>query len=796
MWINYLKVIFRTLNRYKFFSFINIIGLSVGIAAFVLIMMIVEHEFEFDQHFKNANQIYRVTLDMEWEQAPTQFTALAPGPTAIQLAKDYPEIIAGTRFSTSDRRMFEAIDDYLNTLGQKFYENNIFMVDSNFFKVFDVPVIAGDKNTMLTAPNSIVLSESLAEKYFGMIDVVGRTLKMDNEQQLTITGVIKDLPSTTHFKIDILLTSNGDPNFEINNWQTFLYSFVRVSVNANLKDIDQKLLAFKEKYYAPWKETSTFHFQKMLDIHLKNDRIFDYALTGDLKNVLFLISIAFLVLLIACMNFMNLSTARSVQRSKEVGIRKVVGASRSKLIFQFLGESIFVTFISMFIAIVLIESIIPGFQKLTDTDLSVDYSKHLFSFIGLTLIIGLFSGIYPAFFTSSFKPILALKNETVLGSGSIIIRKILVVFQFVVMIILLSGVMVIFQQMKYVKTRPLGFDKNQIVYTSFKEGVPGEQANLLKEMLLSDPNIKTAFLTSQLPGETPFGDHFLIEGNKKSFPARTTSIGYGYIPGLEIKMLAGRNFSKEYGTDSASCIINETAMKNFGWTIDNVIGKKMSWNFASSWDSQINGRVIGVVKDYHFKSLHEEIEPIILTFKPSLNRIVAAKINTENINQTIKFIEKSFEEINPAYPFEYSFLSDDFKQLYKREAQFEKIFRYFVVLAIIIAILGLLGLTAFMAEKKVREIGIRKTYGASILSIIKLFTSEFALYVIIANIIGIPVSILIMNRWLDNFSYRINITWGLFLLVFMISLIIAIGTVALLAWRSALKNPIEAIKYE
>lgn len=796
MWINYLKVIFRTLNRNKFFSLINIIGLSVGIAAFVLIMMFVEHEFEFDKHFKNANQIYRVTLDMEWEQAPTQFTALAPGPTAIQLAKDYPEIIAGTRFSTSDRRMFEAVDDHLNTLGQKFYENNIFKVDSNFFKVFDIQILAGDKNTMLTIPNSVVLSKSLAEKYFGTIDVMGKSLKMDNEQHLTITGVMMNLPTTTHFKTDILLTTNGDPNFEINNWRTFLYSFVKVSENTDLKDIDQKLLAFKEKHYAPWKETSTFRFQKMLDIHLKNDRIFDYALTGDIKNVLFLISIAFLVLVIACMNFINLSTARSVHRSKEVGIRKVVGASRKRLIVQFLGESIMVSFISMFIAIVLIESIIPEFQKLIGANLSVNYSKHLISFIGLAIVIGLFSGIYPAFFTSSFQPMVALKNRTVLGGASIITRKILVIFQFVVMVILLSGVMVIFQQMKYVKNRPLGFDKNQIVYTSFKEGIQGDQANLLKEMLLSNPNIKTAFLTSQLPGETPFGDHFLIEGNEKSFPARTTSIGYGYIPGLGIEILKGRNFSNEFGTDSSSCIINETAMNKFGWNIDNVIGKKISWNFASSWDDQINGRVIGVVKDYHFKSLHEEIEPIILTFNPSLNRIVAAKINTANIDQTIKFIEKSFIEINPAYPFEYSFLSDDFKMLYKREAQFEKIFRYFVVLAIIIAILGLLGLTAFMAEKKVREIGIRKTYGASILDIIKLFTREFTLYVIIANIIGIPIAVLILNRWLNNFSYRINITWWLFLMVFALSLIIAIGTVAFLAWKAALKNPIEAIKYE
>ena len=796
MWINYLKVIFRTLNRNNFFSFINIIGLSVGITAFVLIMMFVENEYDFDKDFKDADQIYRVTIDMEWEQAPTQYAALAPGPMAIHLINDFPEIIAGTRFITFDRHLFESLNEDKNEAGKKYYEDNIFVVDSNFFKVFDIPVISGDKETMLTTANSIVLSESTAQKYFGTIDVVGKNLKIDNDQHLTITGVMNDLPPTTHFKTDILLTSIGDPNFDANNWRTFLYSYVKVSDHADLSNIDQKLLAFKEKYYAPWKETSTFRFQKMLDIHLKNDRIFDYALTGDLRNVLFLISIALLVLVIACMNFMNLSTARSVLRSKEVGIRKVVGASRLKLIVQFLGESMMVSFISMFIALVMIESIISRFQQLIGVHLAVDYEKHLIYFIGLVIFVGLFSGIYPAFFISSFKPITILKNKSVLGAGSIIIRKVLVVFQFLVMAILLSGVIIIFLQMQYVKNSPLGFDKNQIIYTSFKEGVSGEQPNLLKEKLLTNPNIEKAFLASQLPGITPFGDHFLIEGNEKSFPVRTSSIGYGYIPGLGIEILTGRNFSKKFGTDSASCIINESAMRKFGWNIENVIGKKISWNFASNWANQINGHVIAVVKDYHFKSLHEEIEPIILTFNPLLNRIVAAKINSENIDQTIKFIENSYTEINPAYPFEYGFLSNDFEALYKREIQFEKIFKSFVILAIIIAILGILGLTAFMAERKIREIGIRKTFGASILSIVKLFTREFTLYVIIANVIGIPITILIMNKWLNNFSYRISISWELFFIVLILSLIIANGTVAFLALKAAKKDPVDAIKYE
>lgn len=729
---------------------------------------------------------------MEWEQAPTQYTAMAPGPSSIHLAKDYPEIIAGTRFITSDRVMFESVGNQ----EQKFYEDDIFIVDSNFFKVFDLEIISGDKSKMLTTLNSMVLSESMAIKYFGQFDVVGRSLKMDTKKSMHITGVMKDLPATTHFNTGILITSIGNPNFDINNWRTFLYSFIKVADKAELTTTDEKLLAFKEKHYAPWKETSTFRIQKMLDIHLKNDRIFDYALTGDIKNVRFLMSIAFLVLLIACMNFMNLSTARSVHRSKEVGIRKVVGASRLKLVAQFLGESILVSSISMFIAIVLIESVIPGFQRLIGSDLSVKYFQHLFYFIGLAIVVGFFSGLYPAFFTSSFKPIVALKNKSVLGGGKVMVRKLLVIFQFIVMVILLSGVMIVFQQMKFVKNQPLGFEKNQIVYTTFQGDNLGEQPGLLKEKLLTHPHIKNAFLASQLPGETPSGDHFLIEGNEKSFPARTSSIGLNYIPALKIEILKGRNFSEKFGTDSAACIINETAMIKFGWTFENVIGKKISWNFASSWENQINGRVIGVVKDYHFKSLHEEIEPIILTYNPPFNRIVGVKTGTQNVKQIISFIEKSFLEINPAYPFEYGFLSDDFQELYKQEMQFEKVFRYFVILAILIAVLGLLGLTAFVAEKRTREIGIRKTFGATIPGLVQSFIKEFTHYVIIAHIIGIPIAIVIMNRWLENFSYRISISWWWFIVVFVFSLFIAIGTVSYLAFKAARKNPIDALKYE
>jgi putative ABC transport system permease protein len=796
MWINYLKVGLRTLNRNRFFSIINIIGLSIGIAAFVLIMMFVDNEYSFDKHFRDADQIYRVTLDMEWEQAQTQFAALAPGPTAFHLVKEYPEIISGCRFDILERRMLEALDKNYQGAGERFYEDNIFKVDSNFFNVFDLEIIDGDKTSMLTYENSIVISESLAEKYFGTKQVVGRILKIDNTRNLFIRGVMKDLPINTHFQTNVLLTSIGDANFGINNWRTFLYSFVKVSANADLSDIDEKLFDFKERNYTPWKETSSFRFQKMLDIHLKNDRIFDYAVIGDLRNVIFLTAVAFLVLIIACVNFMNLSTARSIYRSKEVGIRKVVGASRAKLIFQFIGESMIVAFLSTFVAIVLLESSIPTFQKLVGASISINYAESFPSFIALAIIIGFISGIYPAFFTSSFKPIMVLKGKLVMTGGSVSLRKILVIFQFIIMVVLMSGVFIIFQQMNYVKNKSLGFDKEGILYTEIKDVELGRKAEILQGKLLSLPQISSVFLSSQMPGITPFGDHFLIEGNEKSFPARTTSIGYNYIPNLEIELIKGRNFAKEFGTDSAACILNEEAVKKFGWSMEDAIGKKISWNFASSRENQIDGHVIGIVKDYHFKSLHEKIEPIILNFNSDFNNIVAVKISSGEIENILPFIEKAFHEVSPNYPFEYDFLEQDFEDLYQREMSFQKIFRYFVILAIIIASLGLIGITAFITEKKTKEIGIRKTFGGSSASIVKLFTKEFALWVLISNIIGIPFSVFIMNRWLNNFSYHIEISWWLFAIVFVLSLLIAILTVGFLAYKASLKNPVEAIRYE
>ena len=797
MWINYFKAAVRNLSRNKGFSIINILGLSVGIAAFIMIMMYVNFHFSFDKHFKNADNIYRVTLDMQWSNAPTQYTAVAPAALAYHLANEYPEIISGTRITFSQRDMFEFLADSNSSQYEKFYEENVLIADSSFFKVFDIDLIKGDKTKVLTEPNSIVISESLAKKYFGDNDPIGRILIMNGEENLLIKGLMKDIPPNTHFYSDIIISGVGIPLFDVNNWRSLdLYSYVLFNENAKPELFDSKLEEFKNVFYEPWKETSLFRLQKMLDIHLRNDRAFDFARTNNIDNLFFLTIVAFLILIIACINFMNLSTARSVYRSKEVGVRKVVGANRNMLITQFLSESMLITIISMFIAIVIIETFMPVFRNLIDENISFNYFEKAPFLILITLIVGFFSGMYPAFFTSSFKPISILKgNKMSLSGGSVIMRKILIIFQFVVMVILLCGLSVLILQMRFVKNKDVGFEKEMMFYTGIQNDEDGKISKLLKEKLRSNPEIENVCVSNFIFGAFTSGDHFIAEGSEEFNPLRTVNVGYDYIPTYKMKIIAGRNFSKDFGTDSVGCIINRTAAEKCGWTIEEAIGKKMSWNFSRSWDDQIFGHVVGVVEDFNFKSLHEKIEPIVLTTNHP-NNVVSARLKTKNLKALLENIEETYSEINPNFPLEYDFLENSLKEYYKEEQLFTRIFKYFVFLAIFIACLGLLGLSLFVAEKKFKEIGIRKTFGATSSQIVKLFSKEFAIWVAIANIIGWPISWFIITKWLETFSYRISVSPLIFLVVGLTTEIIALATVGIMAYRAAIKNPVEAIRYE
>lgn len=795
MWTNYLKTAIRNLSKSIGFSIINIMGLAVGIAVFVLISLYVNYEISFDKHFKNADRIYRVTLDMMWSQGPTQETAIAPGPTAYHLAKEYPEVIAGTRFTFLDQSMIEyKPEDGL--VIKRFRERNLMAADSNFLSVFNFKIIQGNPKA-LCVKNTVIISKNASQRYFGDEDPIGKILDVDNNYKYTVGAVMEDIPENTHFSTDFIASTIDRQGFDVNNWLPLhLYSYIVFSENATIDDFEKKLLDFRDRHYTSWKDESLFRIQKMLDIHLKNDRIFDFAITSDINHVIVLSGVALLILIIACINFMNLSTARSIFRSKEVGIRKVVGGTRKMLITQFIGESILVAMIATFFAIVLIETFIPEFRRIISAEITFDYQQNGFLLLILALIVGAVSGIYPAFFTSSFEPISILKGQGDVGGSSIIVRKALVIFQFVIMVLLLIGAGVIFLQMDFIKSKKLGYEKDLIVYTVLDNSVNPQVPNQLKNKLALYANIEDVATTNVLPGTTPGGDHFKIEGSDDSFPLRTSGIDPDYLNVLKINLVSGRNFSDEFGTDSSSCIINESAAKRFGWTPEEAIGKKMNWNFSRSWDDEIFGHVIGVVKDYHFKSLHEEVEALVLTMNPSFNNIIFAKVHPDHINESIQYFESVFVDIVPNHPFEYGFLDEDIKALYEGERRFETIILYFVILAVFIACLGLLGLSAFMAEKKFKEIGIRKAFGATKHQVMYLFSKEFAIWVLIANIIGGPIAWYLMNIWLDNFAYRIQIPLWIFMVSFLLTLVVAIGTVSYMALKAASKNPVEAIRYE
>ncbi len=795
MWINYLKTAFRNLSRSKGFSIINILGLAVGIAVFVLITLYVQYEFSFDKHFKNADRIYRVTLDMQWSQGPTQETAIAPGPTAYHLEKEYPEVIAGTRLTFLDQSMIEYRPENGSSI-KRFYEPNLMAADSNLFNVFNFKIIHGNLKA-LANKNTLVISEKASQKYFGKEDPIGKILVVDNALQLTVGAVMENIPQNTHFKTDFIASTVDRPEFDVNNWRPLqLYSYILFSDNADIGSFEEKLFDFRDRNYAPWKETSLFRIQKMLDIHLKNDRIFDFAITSDIRHMYVLSGVALLILIIASINFMNLSTARSIYRSKEVGVRKVVGGTRRMLITQFIGESIIVALVATFFAVVLIETILPEFREIVSAHISIDYKQNAILLLLLAIVVGFISGIYPAFFTSSFKPVSILKGQSDVGGSSIVVRKLLVIFQFMIMVLLLIGVGVIFLQMNFISNKDLGYDKDWIVYTTVDPSVASVAPNLIKNKLSTYANIEKVATTNVLPGTTPWGDHFKIEGMDDFFPLRTLGVDPDYLDVLDIQLASGRNFSYEFGTDSSACIINESAARRFGWNNESAIGKKVNWNFSQSWDNEIHGHVIGVVKDYHFKSLHEEVEALVLTMNSSFNHIIFAKVHPKDIEKTLQNFESVYTQIVSQFPFEYHFLDQDIKDLYEGEKRFETIIIYFVILAIFIACLGLLGLSAFVAEKKFKEIGIRKTFGASVPQVMILFSKEFAIWTIIANIIGWPVGWYLMNNWLDNFAYRIEIPWWLFVIVLIITLFVAISTVSYLAFRAALKNPVEAIRYE
>jgi len=588
-----------------------------------------------------------------------------------------------------------------------------------------------------------------------------------------------------------------EPDFQLDQWRKMnAYSYIVLDEKANPEDFEKKLVEFKNIYYEPWKDLTEFRVQPLLDIHLRNTKEFDMANTSNQSILLVVFGISILILIIAAINYMNLSVARSLARAKEVGLRKVVGGTKSMIVVQFLSESMMVTFFALFSGIVLAELIMPGFNDFVQTNVAPNYLKESWKLMSFAFLLGIVSGSYPAFYVSSFQPAFVLKSRSGGGNGGSWLKKTLVIFQFSVSVILLIGTGIIYQQFSFIRNMDLGFKKDVMLNVYLWNDSIGVNSTQLKNNLASVPGVKQTGLSDHVPGSEPWFEHFWPQGFESHMPLRTSNIDTDYIPVLGLQILNGRNFSDEYGLDTASCIINEAAVKHFGWTNEQAIGRTIKYNFSNSWEEMITAHIIGVVNNYHYQSLHVQVEPVVLTMHKKYFPIVTAQLESKNIQQTISAIEEEYKKLNFAYPFDYEFLDNQVEEMYIVDQKVGQLLIWFSLLSVFIACLGLLGLSSYAVEKRTREIGVRKVFGASVKNVLYIFTKEFSGLVLIASIIAIPLGWFAMNQYLQQFAYRTAMGWWVFVLSALIAFIIALATVGLQAYKYALRNPAEVLKYE
>jgi putative ABC transport system permease protein len=785
---NYFKIAFRNIVRHKAFSILNIAGLSIGMACSILILLWVQNELSYDRFNVNAKEIYRLTDNVEDFKA-----AVTPAGVAAGLQSEIPEIKSTVRISKPSTKLLE-----VGT--RKFEQKNIFYVDSNFLQMFSFQLLKGNPKTALQNPDGILITENMAKKYFGDDEALGKIIREDNSKNAIVTGVLANAPSNSHLQFDFILPLSSiaatDDDLKNKVWGNFNY-YTYLQLNKNFQpsaDNLSKLTArIKEIYKTHIPDMKVdFHLQPLTDIHLHSDLQIDLPGHGNIQYVNIFFMVALFILLVACINFMNLSTARSSRRAKEVGLRKVVGAAHSQLIMQFLGESLIISFLSLIIAIGIVGFLLPAFNHLAQKDLSFNLlnGKLILTLIGIALITGLLSGSYPALFLSGFKPITVLKGKLKSGGGNLLFRNGLVVTQFVVSIILLVGTAVVYRQLNFIKDKNLGFDKSNLLYMPMTGEIWSKQPTL-KTMLQQNTNTSDYSIVSDLPTDLTTGTiDVQWEGKdpKLQIVIPSISIDENFMNVFQMKMLAGRSFSSSFKGDSSNYVINEKAMKLMGMNLNNAVGKNISF-------SGDKGTIIGVVKDFNFKPLQYAIDPLVLRFN-KYGGYVMVRTKPGATEAAINALGKISRDLNPAYPFTYNFLDKDLDNLYKGEQQMGNIFKLFAILGIFISCLGLYGLSAFMAEQRTKEIGVRKVLGASVFNIVYLLSGSFTKLIAIAIVIAIPVSWVAINSWLKSFAYRIEIGWVIFLVACVTALFIALLTVSYESIKAAIANPVDSLRSE
>ena len=782
MFRNYIKIAFRNIIRHKSYTTINVLGLAVGMASSILILLWVQHEKSYDRFHKNADQTYRVIVN-----ASDFIAAVNPAGMPAGLKEAIPQIKNTVRLSHLEQHLFQ-----VNEL--KFEEKRVFYADPSFLEIFNFALVKGDTKTALDRVDGVLITQNMAKKYFGTENAIGKTLKIDNGSSITVTGVLANIPSNSHLQFDFILPMSAIANISsdlINNtWTSFnFYTYIQLDKSfiptpAALSKLNADITRVFKQHVPTMK--AEYMAQPITSIHLSPAAQIDLPGHGNVQYVNIFFIVAIFILIVACINFMNLATARSARRAKEVGLRKVIGALRGQLIRQFLAESLLISFFSLILALIIVCLFLPLFNLLADKDLTL-HLKDVGILSGIALFTGLLSGIYPALILSGFQPIKVLKGNNNLPGGNLIFRNGLVIVQFVVSIVLLIGTVVVYKQLQYIRNSNLGFDKSNLVYIPIN-GELSDKTKALQTALEQNPHTANYTIISELPINIISGNmNVMWEGRDPNLQVVIPSMGVSenFTKVFQINVLRGRSFSTAFN-DSSNFVINETAVKLMGMTVDNALGKPLSLNGT-------NGKIIGVIKDFNFKPIQQVIEPLIL----GLNKYggyAVVKSQPGSTEATIKALEKINTDLNPSYPFTYSFLDQDLANQYKGEQQMSKIFNLFSILAIFISSLGLYGLSAFLAQQRTKEIGVRKVLGASILNIIYLLTTGFTRLVLIAVVIAIPISILGINRWLETFAYHVQIGWGVFVIAPLTALVIAWMTVGFEILKAAMVNPVISLK--
>jgi predicted permease len=789
MLYNYLKIAFRSLRRHKGFSLINIAGLAIGMACSILILLWVRDELSYDRFHKDADRLYRITASLSEMDI---HAAVSPAPLPEALQAQIPAVEQTIRLNMRSGLM--QVGDRM------FQEEAMLYADSTFLQMFSFKLVAGDPTEAFKNPESILITESMAKKYFGNEDPLGKAIRNDHKTDFAVVGVLADIPSNSHVHFDFVLPmaflARTERDLKDRVWDNFnFYDYIKLDKKADASPAG--LAALSNQITSIYKANEKglkvdFHLQPLTDIHLHSNFLADLPGHGNVQYVYIFIVVAIFILVVACINFMNLATARSARRAKEVGLRKVAGAVRAQLVRQFLAESSLISVISLILAVLIVFASLPGFNTLAGKQLSIDLLniKMVAGLLGITLLTGFLAGSYPALFLSSFMPVTVLKGNLKAGASSSIFRNSMVVLQFSVSIILLVGTAAVYKQLKFIQSRSLGYDKENLIYVSMT-GDLWKNYETLRSSLAQEPLTKNFTVVQDLPTNVVNGTVSVEwEGKDKDFQPLfcNMAIDGNFLDVFKVTLLDGRGFFKDTKTDTSNYMVNESALRTMGMKVENAVGQPFTM-----WGRK--GTIVGVVKDFNFKPIQQPIEPLILRLDTWGGHVVVKTAPGETEN-TIKALERICQTLNPEYPFSYKFIDQDLDNMYRAEQRLGGLFNIFAVLAIFISCLGLYGLSAFLAERRTKELGVRKVLGASLGHLVYLLLSTFTKPVLIAMLVAAPVGWYAMSRWLEGFAFHITLDWTIFAFAFVVALFIAWITVSYESIKAALTNPAKSLKDE